>query len=87
MTYNELREAAKKLTINENGETKQYGFSILNYGWFFEEMLAVQGGHYVNHENGRNKNAIEATFNNDMGLNIFNLISDMHKEGTFLNVG
>jgi sn-glycerol 3-phosphate transport system substrate-binding protein len=87
MTYSELMDAAKKLTKSEGGTTSQYGFSILNYGWFFEEMLAAQGGHYVDNENGRNGNATEATFNDEMGLNVFNLINDMYKEGTFYNVG
>ena len=87
MTYSELKNAAKKLTKTEGGETSQYGFSILNYGWFFEEMLAEQGGHYVDNENGRSGNATKATFNDELGLNVFNLISDMHKEGTFFNVG
>ncbi|WP_338787660.1 ABC transporter substrate-binding protein [Metabacillus sp. FJAT-53654] len=87
MTYSELKDAAKKLTKTEGGETSQYGFSILNYGWFFEEMLAEQGGHYVDNENGRSGNATKATFNDELGLNVFNLISDMHKEGTFFNVG
>ncbi|MBO1512972.1 ABC transporter substrate-binding protein [Metabacillus bambusae] len=87
MTYSELKDAAKKLTKTEDGETSQYGFSILNYGWFFEEMLAEQGGHYVDNENGRSGNATKATFNDELGLNVFNLISEMHKEGTFFNVG
>ncbi len=87
MTYSELKDAAKKLTKAEGGETSQYGFSILNYGWFFEELLAEQGGHYVDNENGRAGNATKATFNDDLGLNVFQLISDMHKEGTYYNVG
>lgn len=87
MTYSELKDASKKLTKADGGETSQYGFSILNYGWFFEEMLAGQGGHYVDNENGRNGNATKATFNDELGLNVFNLISDMYNEGTFYNVG
>lgn len=86
-TYDELKEAAKKLTIKKGGDTSQYGFSILNYGWFFEELLAAQGGHFVNNDNGRAETATEAAFNDELGLNVFNLIRDMHKEGTFYNVG
>ena len=26
---------------------------MLNYGWFFEELLATQGALYVDNENGR----------------------------------
>ncbi|MCA1065921.1 ABC transporter substrate-binding protein [Rossellomorea sp. AcN35-11] len=87
MTYSELMDAAKKLTKSNGGQTSQYGFSILNYGWFFEEMVAAQGGHYVNNENGRSGNATKATFNGEEGMNVFTLIRDMHKEGTFYNVG
>ncbi|WP_243291008.1 ABC transporter substrate-binding protein [Bacillus sp. FJAT-47783] len=87
MTYSELKEAAKKLTKSEGGETSQYGFTILNYGWFFEELLAVQGGHYVDQDNGRKGDATKATFNDELGLKVFNLISEMHNEGTFYNVG
>ncbi|MGL4523281.1 MAG: ABC transporter substrate-binding protein, partial [Bacilli bacterium] len=82
-TFKELKEVAKKLT---NGE-KQYGFSILNYGWFFEQLNANQGGYFVNNENGRKKTASEVAFNGEEGLNTFKLISDMYKEGTFYNVG
>ena len=44
---------SEKLTIKEGGNVKQYGFSMLNYGWFFEELLATQGALYVDNENGR----------------------------------
>ena len=40
----------EKLTIKEGGNVKQYGFSMLNYGWFFEELLATQGALYVDNE-------------------------------------
>lgn len=82
MTYSELREMAKKLT-----KKGKYGFTILNYGWFFEEMLAVQGGLYVNKENGRKGEATKAVFNGKEGLRVFKLISDMYKDGSFYNVG
>ncbi|KAB2331777.1 ABC transporter substrate-binding protein [Bacillus mesophilum] len=81
-TYDELKDAAKKLT---NGD--QVGFSILNYGWFFEELLAAQGGLFVNEDNGRAGNATEAVFNSEEGLKVFELISDMYNEGTFYNTG
>lgn len=82
MTYSELQEAATALT-----EGDQKGFSILNYGWFFEELVAAQGGLFVDAENGREGQATEAVFNGEEGLNVFNLIKDMHDEGTFYNSG
>lgn len=83
-TFSEVKEAAKKLT-KEDGS--QYGLSILNYGWFFEQLLATQGGLYVNEDNGRSGVATEATFNDEKGVKVFDWISEMHKEGTFFNVG
>lgn len=83
MTYSELKDAAKKLTKGQ----ERYGFSILNYGWFFEELLAVQGGYFVDQENGREGNAQKAVFNSEEGLRVFELIADMYKEGTYYNVG
>ncbi|KHF27940.1 sn-glycerol-3-phosphate-binding periplasmic protein UgpB precursor [Anoxybacillus sp. BCO1] len=82
MTYSELKKVAKLLT-----KEGKYGFSILNYGWFFEQMLAVQGGLYVNEENGRKGEATSVKFNGEEGLSVFQLIYDMYKEGTFYNVG
>ncbi len=61
-TYAELKEAAKKLTFKEGGNVKQYGFSMLNYGWFFEELLATQGALYVDNENGREDDAKKQGF-------------------------
>ncbi|GKV66133.1 MULTISPECIES: ABC transporter substrate-binding protein [Sporosarcina] len=81
-TYEELEEAAKALTTGE-----QYGFSILNYGWFIEELIAAQGGLFVNEDNGRKGDATEAVFNGEEGQKVFQLISDMYEDGTFYNTG
>ncbi|WP_390621200.1 ABC transporter substrate-binding protein [Bacillus testis] len=86
-TYDELKKAAKALTIKDQKATKQYGFSILNYGWFFEELVAAQGGLYVDHDNGRGGNAKKAVFDGEEGKNAFKLIKDMYDDGTFMNVG
>ncbi|MGP3562513.1 ABC transporter substrate-binding protein [Geobacillus sp. BK01] len=87
LTYSELKEAAKKLTKKKGKETERYGFSILNYGWFFEEMVAVQGGLYVNNNNGRSGDATKAVFNGEQGKRVFELIRDMYEDGTFYNAG
>ncbi|WP_235989025.1 ABC transporter substrate-binding protein [Aquibacillus kalidii] len=86
-TFAEIKEAAEKLTKKNGGATERYGFSILNYGWFFEELVATQGGMYVNNENGRSDNATEATFNGEEGLRVFEMINDMNKAGTYGNFG
>lgn len=86
-TYTELKEAAEKLTVKEGDKTTQYGLSILNYGWFFEELLATQGGMYVNNENGREGDATKAAFNDEKGQKVFELISEMYEAGTYYNSG
>lgn len=81
-TYDELKQAAKALT--GDGQT---GFTILNYGWFFEQLVAAQGGLYVDNDNGRSGTPTKAVFDGEEGQNAFNLIKDMYDENTFLNVG
>ncbi len=81
-TYDELKQAAKALTTDD-----QTGFTILNYGWFFEQLVAAQGGLYVDNDNGRSGNPTKAVFDGEEGQNAFNLIKDMYDEKTFLNVG
>jgi len=81
-TYDELKQAAKALT--GDGQT---GFTILNYGWFFEQLVAAQGGLYVDNDNGRSGTPTKAVFDGEEGQNAFNLIKDMYDEKTFLNVG
>ena len=81
-TYGELKEAAKKLTTD--GQT---GFTMLNYGWFFEQLVAAQGGLYVDNDNGRSDEPTKAVFDGEEGQNAFNLIKEMYDEETFLNVG
>lgn len=81
-TFAEIKEAAKKLT---NGD--MYGFSMLTYGWFFEQLVATQGGLYVDNENGRKGNAEKSTFNGEEGLRVFEFLNDLNKEGAFGNFG
>lgn len=82
-TFNEIKQAAEKLT--KKGE--RYGFSMLTYGWFFEQLVATQGGLYVNEENGRTGDATKAVFNGEEGLRVFKFLDEMNKAGTFGNYG
>ncbi|WZX99458.1 ABC transporter substrate-binding protein [Bacillus sp. FSL W7-1360] len=81
-TYSELKEAAAALADKDYG-----GFSMLNYGWFIEQMIAVQGGLFINEDNGRAGAATEAVFNGDEGLRVFQLMSEMIQDETMVNVG
>nr|WP_147545670.1 ABC transporter substrate-binding protein [Rubeoparvulum massiliense] len=86
-TYSEIQEVAAQLTKKNGNVTERYGFSMLTYGWFFEQLLATQGGHYVNNDNGRSVTATEAVFNGEEGLRIFRFLDEMNKAGTFGNFG
>ena len=86
-TYDELKEAAKKLTIKEGGNVKQYGFSMLNYGWFFEELLATQGALYVDNENGRKDATKKAVFNGKEGQKVFGMLDELNKAGALGKYG
>lgn len=81
-TFQEVIDAAAKLKTDEMA-----GFSLLTYGWFFEQLVATQGGLYVNEDNGRSGDATEALFNGEEGLKVFNFLDTMNKAGTFGNFG
>lgn len=81
-TFSEVIDAAAKLKKGE-----MYGFSMLTYGWFFEQLVATQGGLYVDEDNGRSGDATEALFNGPEGLNVFSFLETMNKAGTFGNFG
>ncbi|WP_051405068.1 ABC transporter substrate-binding protein [Bacillus cihuensis] len=86
-TFNEIKEAAAALTKKNGSNTERFGFSMLTYGWFFEELVATQGGLFVNNDNGRSDQATEATFNSEEGLRVFNLLNDLNNAGHFGNFG
>ncbi|WP_443028935.1 ABC transporter substrate-binding protein [Sporosarcina sp. G11-34] len=81
-TFGEVIGAAEKLKTDD-----MFGFSMLTYGWFFEQLVATQGGLYVNEDNGRSGDATEALFNGPEGLNVFRFLDTMNKAGTFGNYG
>ena len=54
-SYKEIEEYSRKLVkINKNGVVDRYGFSIISYAWFIEQLLANDNSLYVDEENGRN---------------------------------
>lgn len=81
-TFQEVIDAAAKLKTDDMA-----GFSMLTYGWFFEQLVATQGGLYVNEDNGRSGDATEALFNGEEGLKVFKFLEEMNKAGTFGNFG
>ncbi len=85
-TFEEFREYAKKLTTG-TGNDKRYGAAIAQYGWFFEQLLAVQGAHYVDNDNGRKAKATKAIIDSKEGQNILNWLKAMVDEGGATNLG
>ena len=87
-TWDEVAEYARALTKKDaSGTVTQYGCTFALYGWFFEQFLAVQGGYYVNNENGRIDRATEATFNGPEGVALLEWWKGMIDEGICANIG
>ena len=87
-TFAEVTEAARKLVKKDStGKVVQYGCSFAIYGWFVEQFIAVQGGYYVNNENGRKALATEATFNGAEGVKLVEWWKSLNDEGICVNLG
>lgn len=83
-TFEEVEEASKKI-VESNDQMK--GFSLQAYGWLYEELLANQGGVFMNNDNGRTDTPTEAAFDNEKGKSIFEWVKRMIGDGTFANYG
>jgi len=85
VTFEELREDAKKMTASTNGQMK--GLSLETYDWLFEQFLANQNALLVNKDNGRSGTPTKVVFNSKAGTNIFQWIQDMAHDKTFVDYG
>lgn len=85
-TFEEFHDYAKKLTKKTGNDTR-YGASIAWYGWFFEQLLAVQGVHYVDNDNGRKEKATKAIIDSKEGQTILNWLKSMVDDGSAANLG
>lgn len=81
-TFSEVKKAAEALTIRSGNVVDVHGFGLLIHGWFFEQLLANQGAHYIDNGNGRTGEPTKAIINEAAGLNIFNWLNDMNKAET-----
>jgi len=87
-TWTEVAEYARQLTKKDaSGQVTQYGCAFALYGWFVEQFIAVQGGYYVNNENGRVERATEAAFNGPEGVALLEWWKGMIDEGICANLG
>ncbi|MDO4589508.1 MAG: ABC transporter substrate-binding protein [Fusobacterium sp.] len=87
-SYKEIEEYSKKLVKkNSNGIVDRYGFSIISYAWFIEQLLANDNSLYVDQENGRNgNNPTKVAYENQLPT-ILNWIQNMNKEKLAINYG
>ncbi|HWI64268.1 MAG TPA: ABC transporter substrate-binding protein [Symbiobacteriaceae bacterium] len=85
-TFEEFHEVAKKLTKKTGNDTR-YGAGIAWYGWFFEQLLAVQGAHYVDNDNGRKEKATKAIIDQGEGKKILDWLKSMVDDGSSVNLG
>jgi sn-glycerol 3-phosphate transport system substrate-binding protein len=87
-TFAEVKDYAAKLTKKgADGKVSQYGYSMAIYGWFFEQLLAVSNGLYLDNANGRAGLATKATFNSPEGIAILQGWKDMYDAGILGNYG
>ncbi|MCP1307933.1 ABC transporter substrate-binding protein [Paenibacillus tyrfis] len=82
VTYEEIAEAAKKLT--KDGKA---GASFAIYGWFMEQFFANQGAELLNNGNGRTSPATESSLGSDAGVNTMTWWKQMIDDKTMLNLG
>ncbi|RCW69787.1 ABC transporter substrate-binding protein [Saliterribacillus persicus] len=83
-TYEEIEEASKAI-VESDPEMK--GFALQAYGWLFEQLLANQGAHLMNNDNGRSETPTEIGFTDEQGKSIFKWVDNMIKDDTFANYG
>ncbi|MDR1569106.1 MAG: ABC transporter substrate-binding protein [Oscillospiraceae bacterium] len=85
--WDELEQAARALTHEENGESI-YGFAMQIYGWFFEQYMSKQGLTYANNGNGRDATATMVEFDsNGGGVALLSRWKQLVDEGIVANLG
>ncbi len=83
-TWAEVETAARAI---KKSNPAVFGCSFAIYGWFFEQFTAVQGGYFVDNDNGRTATATKAVFNGPEGVALLNWWKGMIDEGICSNLG
>ena len=87
-SYKEVEEFAKKLVKkDENGIVDRYGFSIISYAWFIEQLLANDNVLYTDEENGRNGNMPTKVVYGEQLPTILTWMQGMNSEKVAINYG
>ncbi|MDG5789868.1 ABC transporter substrate-binding protein [Evansella sp. AB-P1] len=84
-TFSEVRDAAKK--ISDYYGSSVDGFSVITNGWFTEQMIANQGGLYVDNDNGRSGEPTQALINGEEGQRWFQWLYDMKSDSSLGDYG
>ena len=87
-SYKEVEDFSRKLVKkNSNNVVDRYGFSIISYAWFIEQLLANDNTLYVDEENGRNgNNPTKVAYEKQLPV-ILNWMQNMNKEKLAINYG
>lgn len=87
-SYKEIEEYSRKLVKkNADGVVDRYGFSIISYAWFIEQMLANDNTLYVDEENGRNGNMPTKVVYGNQLPTILSWMQKMNTEKLAINYG
>lgn len=87
-TYEEIRDAAKKLTVKgADGKTTRYGMTIYPESWFFEQQHAAHDKTYGDPDNGRTARMTKYTYSNDLAVDYFNWQKAIIDDGSGLYFG
>jgi sn-glycerol 3-phosphate transport system substrate-binding protein len=86
-TYNELLDAAKKLTKKEGDAIKVAGLAFNPSGWFMEQQHAVHDQLMAEPDNGRKERATKYVFNGETGVKWFEFLKQMLTDGSGVNYG
>lgn len=81
-SYSDILKYSEKLTLKDDkGITKQFGFSMIMYGWFIEQLLANENNLYVNENNGRDgKSPTKVAYEKELP-NILSWLRDIYSNG------
>jgi len=81
-TYNELYDAAKKMTKKDaSGKVVRAGVAINNGSWFMEEQIALHEQYIIEPENGRKARGTKWAFNNETGIKWLEFLKKLLTDG------
>lgn len=84
LSFSEFRAVCDQLMA---AKVAPYCFTYGQVGWFFEQMIANSGGLYFNENNGRTGRPTEVLFNQGQGVEVFEFLTGLIKDGYSPNLG